>query len=285
MSVKILQERLEQYQTKSWTEEENAIKEIFQEVALAALGRTDFFKYAAFQGGTALRILYTLQRFSEDLDFILKTPDPQFRLIDYLKNLREEFFAYGVSMEVEDRSKLNASVQKAFIKEDSPGSLLFLKYKPRDQQPRKIKIKFEIDTNPPLGSVFETKFLDFPFSFGILMQDLPSLFAGKNHALLCREYIKGRDWYDFLWYVGRKIPINFTLLDNACQQNGPWKEEQGIVTKDWYLQNMEKKIGSIDWEAAKKDIARFLKPRDLPTLDLWNTDFFLDHLNKLKEYL
>lgn len=284
MSVKIIQEKLEQYQPQSWTEEENALKEIFQEVALAALGRTDFFKYAVFQGDTAFRILYTLQRFSEDLDFVLKEPDPHFRLPDYFKNLSEEFEAYGILMEVQDRSKLNESVQKAFLKDNSPGGLLSLKYKPRHQQPRQIKIKLEIDTNPPAGSEFETKFLDFPIAFAVVVQDPPSLFAGKNHALLCRGYIKGRDWYDFLWYVSRKTPINFKLLGSACKQNGPWKGKRGIFTKDWYLENMENKILSIDWIAAKKDVARFLKPKELPSLDLWDTTYFLDRLKKLKEY-
>lgn len=285
MSVKIIQERLETYRAASWQEEELALKEILQELALAGLSRTDFFKGAGFQGGTALRVLYGTERFSEDLDFILRAPDPAFRLVSFLKTLEEELKVYGISVEIRDRSQVERTVQKAFLKEDSAGRELILKFYPRAQRPKQIRIKFEVDTNPPPGSQFETKYLDFPFPCAITTQNPPTLFAGKSHALLCREYLKGRDWYDFVWYVGRKTQINYSFLASACGQQGAWKGENLKVTKSWYLREVTKRIKTIDWEEAKKDVARFLRPSALKSLGVWSREFFLDRVQKLESYL
>ncbi len=280
MSVKIIQERFESYHCGSEQEETNALKEITQEIALAGLSRTDFFKQAAFQGGTCLRVLYSLDRFSEDLDFILKESESRFSWETYFKDMEMEFRAYGIDLKIEDRSVADETVKKAFLKDNSIGKILVLKHRPKDRRPGMIRIKFEIDTNPPSGGSYEMKYLDFPFPFAINVQDPPTLFAGKSHALLCRGYIKGRDWYDFLWYVQRKIPLNFKFLSEACDQNGPWQGKGIAITKEWYLEEMEKKIRKIDWTHAREDVARFLKPRDLPVLDLWSSDFFLDRLHK-----
>ncbi len=281
MNIKIIQERLESYQCRSQQEEENALREITQEVALAALSRCDFFKKAAFQGGTCLRIFYSLDRFSEDIDFVLKTPEPDFQFKPYLMPLALEFEAYGYRMEVVDRSKADNTVKKCFLKDDSLGQILILQHLKGITDLRKIKIKIEVDTNPPLGSGFENKFLDFPFPFAATVQDLPSLFAGKSHALLCREYNKGRDWYDFIWYSSRKVPINFLLLSSALNQFGPWQGLGLKVDMKWYRKEMEEKIVSIDWEKSKKELLRFLKQESLDTLNVWSKEFFLDRLKKL----
>ena len=281
MSIKIIQERLNFYRCRSQQEEENALREITQEVALAALSRTDFFKKAAFQGGTCLRIFYSLDRFSEDLDFILKKPDMNFQLEPYLKPLAAELNDYGYRMEIIDRSKAEQAVKKCFLKDDSLGKILSLQHLKGITNQKKIKIKFEVDANPPLGSNFENKFLDFPFAFAVTVQDAPSLFAGKSHALLCREYGKARDWYDFIWYVSRRITVNFTLLSNALNQVGPWAGQNIQVDNAWYHKEMEKKIISIDWEKMKKELLQFLKPEALDTLKIWSQEFFLDRLKKL----
>lgn len=283
MSIKIIQERLDSYRCGSQQEEDNALREITQEVALAALSRTDFFKKAAFQGGTALRIFYSLDRFSEDIDFILKKPDMSFQLESYLKPLAGELNVYGYRLEIIDRSKAGQAVKKCFLKDDSLGKILSLQHIKGAANQKKIKIKFEVDANPPLGSNFENKFLDFPFAFAVTAQDAPSLFAGKSHALLCREYDKGRDWYDFIWYVSRKVTINFTFLSNALNQLGPWAGQNVQADKEWYHKEMEKKIISLDWEGMKDELSRFLKPEALDTLKIWNQEFFLDRLRKLIE--
>ncbi|MBU0633658.1 MAG: nucleotidyl transferase AbiEii/AbiGii toxin family protein [Candidatus Omnitrophica bacterium] len=281
MSIKIIQERLNFYRCRSQQEEENALREITQEVALAALSRTDFFKKAAFQGGTCLRIFYSLDRFSEDLDFILKKPDMNFQLEPYLKPLAAELNDYGYRMEIIDRSKTEQAVKKCFLKDDSLGKILSLQHLKGAANQKKIKIKLEVDANPPLGSNFENKFLDFPFAFAVTAQDAPSLFAGKSHALLCREYGKARDWYDFIWYVSRRIVVNFTFLSNALNQIGPWAGQNIQVDNAWYHKEMEKKIISIDWEKMKKELLQFLKPEALDTLKIWSQEFFLDRLRKL----
>lgn len=281
MSIKIIQAQLELYQCRSQQEEENALREITQEVALAAFYRCDFFKKSAFQGGTCLRIFYGLDRFSEDLDFILKTPDRNFQFESYLKPLALEFEAYGYHMEIVDRSKTDNAVKKCFLKDDSLGKVLTLRHLKGVTNLRKIRIKIEVDTNPPLGSGFENKFLYFPFPFAATVQDLPSLFAGKSHALLCREYNKGRDWYDFIWYAGRKVPINFLLLSNALNQIGPWQGQGINVDMAWYRKEMEKKIISMEWDETKKELSRFLKPQSLDTLNLWSKEFFLNCLGVL----
>ncbi len=285
MSIKIIQDRLERYACASTQEEENALREITQAVALNALYNAEFFKVAAFQGGTCLRIFYDLNRFSEDLDFALITPNSRFEVMPYLAPLGKELEAFGYRVEIIERSKADDTVKKVFIKDDSIGDILQLEYPKHDGHARAIRIKLEIDTNPPLGARVENKFHDFPLNFAVTAHDLPSLFAGKSHALLCRAYTKGRDWYDFLWYVRRSAPLNYAFLSNALMQQGPWRGKTIAVDRAWYLREMRTKIESIDWNEPRNEVRRFLKPNELKSLELWEKDFFLDRLNKLSETL
>ena len=282
MSIKLIQERLNSYSCKSELEEEHAIREITQEVALAALGRTDFFKYGIFQGGTCLRIFYGLNRFSEDLDFILKEPNPAFKLQPHLQSLAQELEAYGYKIDITDRTRTDITVRKAFIKDNSIGKDLQLNYAGKKGPFRKIRIKLEIDTNPPSGSQTEIKYLDFPFVSSVTVQDKPSLFAGKVHALLCREYIKGRDWYDFLWYTSQGIKINYIFLASALRQQVSWKGQNINVNLDWCMAELEKVIKSIDWKTTAEDVRRFVRVTEQPSLDLWCKELFLAQLDKLK---
>ncbi len=282
MSTKIIQDRLDSYNCKTELEEEHAIREITQEVVLSALGRTDFFKYAVLQGGTCLRIFYGLNRFSEDMDFILKEADRDFQLTPHLKALSEELLAYGYNIEIVDRSNADIAVRKAFIKDDSIGKVLQLKHSGKTGPLRKIRIKFEVDTNPPFGSNFEMKYVDFPFVSSVTVQDKASLFAGKIHALLCREYIKGRDWYDFIWHTSQSVEINYQFLASALKQQGPWQGQNIQVNLDWCIKQFRDKITSIDWNATKEDIRRFVKPTELPSVDLWGRNLFLARLEKMK---
>lgn len=285
MTVSIIENKLKQYQIQSKQDEMNALKEIFQELALAALSRGDFFKHAAFQGGTCLRICYGLQRFSEDLDFILQNPNPNFIWQPYLEKMREEFSAYDLNLETQDRSKVNNNVKKAFIKEDSFGQILNLAYKRNVSDTQKIQIKLEIDINPPKGSLFERTFLDFPFLYAITQQNLPSLFSGKCHALLCRTYTKGRDWFDFIWYVTQKTKLNYSLLQESLNQTGPFEGRNLIIEKNWIITELKRKIHSINWDLAKNDVSGFLKAQDQESLKLWSTDFFSHFVEKLGHYL
>lgn len=281
MSVKIIQEKLNSYNCQSTQEEDYALKEITQELVLNSLYNAGFFKKAAFQGGTALRILHGLMRFSEDLDFALLEADRKFDLNSYLGSLNVELKAFGYDLKIESRSTANA-VQNTFLKDDSLGRLLNVQYPKADGPKRSLKIKLEVDTNPPSGAETDTRFLDFPIGFSVTAHDLPSLFAGKSHALLCREYIKGRDWFDFLWYVSRKVIPNFKFLSNALDQFGAWKGKAIKADMPWYKKEMSNRIKKVDWQKAKGDVQRFLRPADLKTLELWNEKFFLDSLGRIK---
>ena len=282
MSVKLIQDRLDSYNCKSEIEEQQAIREITQEVALAALGRTDFFKAAAFQGGTCLRIFYGLNRFSEDMDFILKEPDTDFELNPHLQALVDELAAYGYDIDIVDRTKSGVTVQKAFLKDDSLGKVLQLSYSGLTGPTSKIRIKFEVDTNPPAGGEYEIKYLDFPFVSSVIVQDKPSLFAGKVHALLCREYIKGRDWYDFIWYTSQKINVNYKFLSSALNQVGPWKGQGIEVDNEWCVSELRRKIDEMEWPKVADDVRRFVRVVEQPSLELWGRNFFMAQVEKME---
>ena len=281
MSVRMIQDRLDDYGCRSTLEEEQALREITQEVVLAGLGRTDFFQKAGLQGGTCLRIFYGLNRFSEDLDFASHVPDSSFVLQPYLKVLARELGAYGYRLEMDDRSGLDKAVRMAFLKDDSLGNLLQLAYRPATGPSRKLRIKLEVDTNPPAGASVEMKYLDFPFPSAVCIFDRPSLFAGKLHALLCREYLKGRDWYDFIWYTARKTPVNYVLLGCALKQLGPWQGQRLPVDRAWCVDQLRVKIEATDWARAREDVRRFVKPSEAPSLDLWSREFFMGQCDKL----
>ncbi len=282
MSVQMIQQRLLNYNCKTDIEEQQAIREITQEVVLAALGRGDFFKQALFQGGTCLRIFYGLNRFSEDMNFILRETNPDFQLKDHIKHLTDELAAYGYNIEITDRDSADVTVKKVFLKDDSLGKVIDLRHANQAGPMAKIRIKLEVDTNPPAGSGHELKYLDFPFVSSVAVQDRPSLFAGKLHALLCREYIKGRDWYDFIWYTGNRTGINYAFLTSAINQLGPWQGQSITVDKAWLLNELERKIVSMNWKQAAEDVRRFVRVAEQPSLDLWSKDLFLGQLDKLR---
>ncbi len=281
MSVKIVQERLETYNCRSSIEEEQALREITQEIVLAALGRSDFFEQAGLQGGTCLRIFHSLNRFSEDLDFALCKAHGAFTLAAYLEGIRCELTAYGYELDVDDRSKADQTVRKAFLKDDSVGKLLRLNYALKAGPTRKLRIKVEVDTNPPSGASYVMPILDYPFPSAIRIFDLPSLFAGKVHALLCRNYLKGRDWYDFIWYTAHKAPINHALLSAALDQTGPWQNQHIVTDNAWCIERLQAAIESLDWRQAREDVRRFVKPLELPSLELWSRAYFLTQCRKL----
>lgn len=284
MTIRMIQDRLDSYVPQNQLEEENAIREITQEIALSCLSRQGFFKIGVFIGGTCLRVFYGLSRFSEDMDFALKKADSKFDWSPHLRELKNDFKAYGYELHIQDRSALTRSVKTVFLKDDSIGKILILNYR-KNTIPKSIKIKLEIDTNPPVGAIQEQRYIDFPVTVPVLSYDLPSLFAGKSHALLCRNWEKGRDWFDFSWYVGRKAVVNFDLLSNAIDQNGPWKGKGIKINPDWYFEKMREKIVSINWESQKKDMARFVMQKDLDLIEVWSSDFFLGRLQMMREYL
>ncbi len=281
MNTGLIENRLKKYGTDSAETELTAIREITQEFILFALSTSDFFTRAAFQGGTCLRIVHGLSRFSEDMDFILKTCDTAFSWHQYLALIGTTLEQYGYSVELQDKSHTDQTIKKAFIKDDSIGKVLRLAYANRQGTQRKIRIKLEIDTNPPGGGNFESAFIGFPAPSSITTETLPTLFAGKSHALLCRSYEKGRDWYDFLWYMGNKTPLNYRRLSAALNQTGPWEGQNITIDRNWYIDEMKKRIGGIDWARIKNDVAPFISRQEQGLLNTWSADFFLSALARL----
>jgi len=279
--IDLIKERLRRYAATNPLEEENAVKEILQEIALYGLWRSDFFDVALFQGGTSLRILHGLPRFSEDLDFLLRAPNPEFDWSPYLSGLIQVAAEFGVKLDAQPPAKMDKAIHAALIKNDSIANQLDLSFAGQDRR-KAIRIKLEIDVNPPLGTDEATSFLDFPLDYEVRHQDLPSNFALKIHALLCRGFLKGRDWFDFSWYVSRDIAPNLLLLRNALVQAGPWKGDETIpVDIAWLKAALSDAITKIDWKAAGDDVARFLRPAELRSVDLWSERFFLAKVEKL----
>ena len=278
--IEIIQQRLASYRSANPLEEAQALKEILQEVALFALWRSGFFDVAAFQGGTSLRILHKLPRFSENLDFILKEPNQEFRWSSYLGPLEEGLRQFGLECEALDKSRMDQAIRKAVLKDNAISQQLNLSFV-QGPSDRALKIKLEIDVDPPTGSGFDYSYLDFPLDFEVCHQDLSSNFALKIHALLCRPFLKGRDWYDFVWYLKQGIRPNYPLLQAALDQAGPWKNQKVLVDRDWLQTELRKKIESIDWGLAAEDVSRFLDPMQRESLRIWSTRFFISKLEQL----
>lgn len=281
-----IQEMLTKYQCKTKDEYKNALKEIVQEVALLGLARQNFFDKASFYGGTALRIAHNLNRFSEDLDFELLKVTGDFTFESYLKGIDDELKSFGLNLKSEKKLKTGTEIDSAFIKGFTLEHLLLIEgvdnARSGINKNDVIKIKLEIDLNPPeIPSTTEIVFHQTPIPFSYRILDLPSLFAGKLHAVLCREWkgerIKGRDFYDFLWYVKKNVPVNLPYLDSKMRQSGHWTGNQ--LTKDILLDLLTKKFETLNWELAKKDVAPFIK--DPFELAVWNQDFFMAMAKKI----
>lgn len=280
MSPAILQ-MLEPYECRTPEDYKNALKEIMQEVALLGLYRQKFFDKAAFYGGTALRIAHKIQRFSEDMDFTLLRANNNFDLSVYLKGIEQEFASYGLELTTKKNIKnVETSVDSAFIKANTLEHLLMINGLSNPgsgtNKDEMIKIKLEIDTTPPMPmGELETLFLTLPIPFSYQILSLPSLFGGKLHALLCRQYksgrVKGRDYYDFIWYKTKKVSPDLAYLKGKLCESGHWDIQKDFGEAE--LKNMlEKKFETTNWESAKKDVAPFIK--DQSELDLWSTVFF-----------
>jgi hypothetical protein len=273
----VILERLKSYSAATDQQLVNAAKEILQELALLGLSRSGFFKQAAFHGGTALRIFYGLQRFSEDLDFALITPDPSYDVAKLLKPLELELSTWGLEVELVNRSKLSSAVQKAFLKVSSLGvELRLVSPLPAGQ---KFNVKIELDTNPPLGATCQSRLCEYPVDFYVVCHDEPTLFSGKIHALLCREYIKGRDWFDLLFYLTRKTRFNLPYLINALLQTGPYVDllRDQEISLEWVISELIAKINAVDFEAIKVDVQPFVA--DPKSLEIWSRDFFLQKVD------
>ena len=260
------------------------LREILQQCALLGLARSKFFEHAAFYGGTALRILYDLDRFSEDLDFSLLKPNKNFNLTPFLESLERELLSMGFDVEVTSKKKNTDSViMSAFLKSNTKIMLLSVTNKSeKTHADEKIKIKFEVDTDPPLGFELESKVILNPVPFYVLTYKPADLFAGKMHAMLCRNWknrIKGRDWYDFIWFLQKKTPLHLSHLEKRMKQSTHLDKKDNLTEKK-LKEFLAQKIKKIDWKNATEDIKPFIY--DSSTLKLWNKQFFLSLISEIK---
>jgi len=256
-------------------EREHAMREVMQEVALAGLQRGGFFDKAAFYGGTCLRIFHGLPRFSEDLDFSLLAPDRSFRLEPYFDAMRDEFAAFGFDVDIAAHEKsIDTAVVSAFVKK---GTTI---YDVQVRGQRTLKIKFEVDTDPPPGFATEERLLVHPYSFYAKCYALPDLFAGKLHALLFRKWknrVKGRDWFDFEWYLCNAVPLHLGHLEHRARQSGDWSGPAMEWTDLRHL--LQQRIDTLDIELARADVRPFL--RNARLLDIWSLRYFRDLSERL----
>lgn len=265
----IFDQMLSRYEILTTDDERNAKHEVMQQIALAGLYRSQFFDKAAFYGGTCLRIFHDLQRFSEDMDFSLLEKDEEFSIEDYFDSIENEFNALGRKVAIYKKEKQGQSqVESAFLKDNTDNYIVEFQTEPS------IKIKLEVDKDPPLLFHTEHKLLLLPFSFMTRCFTLSGLFAGKMHAFLFRTWrnrVKGRDWYDFEWYVRNQIPIDFNHFLERCIQSE--SIERGRLTRHEFIELLKKKIDNTKIELATTDVSPFIKnPKDI---EIWSKDYFL----------
>lgn len=283
----VIEQMLSKYDIKNTNDEINALKEIIQEIVLSGLSRGNFFNEGAFYGGTALRIFYNLDRFSEDLDFALLKPDKNFDISKYFSYIEKELMAYGINLHISKKEKnVESNISSAFLKGDTLE--LILKFFPNEEEHKynnilkQLKVKFEIDINPASGATYEDKFKLLPSPHQIKLYDKSSLLAGKIHAILCRGWktrIKGRDLYDYVFFLANDINVNMELLKNKLV------ESEYIKSKDKFDIDVLKRIlinkfNEIDYNEAKADVIPFIKNVD--SLNIWSKKFFISITEKLK---
>lgn len=283
----VIEQMLMRYEIKNTNDEINALKKIIQEIILSGLSRGGFFNEAAFYGETALRIFYKLDRFSEDLDFALVTPNKEFDLTKYFNYIENELKACGLNLEINSKEKsIDSNITSAFVKGNTIEHIL--KFFPNEENHKysymvkDIKIKFEVDINPPSGANYEDRYKLLPNPHQIKLYDKESLFAGKIHAILCRNWktrVKGRDLYDYIFFLTNDIAVNIELIKNKLIESNYIKKEDVFdinILKELLINKFKK----IDYSEAKDDVMPFIKKMD--SLNMWNKEFFIGITENLK---
>lgn len=278
---------ISKYQCRNTEDYTRALREIMQGIALLGLWRSKFFGKAAFYGGTALRILYGLDRFSEDLDFSLLSPMSGFDIDKYGLALEKELHSFGFEVRVEKRNKAIISpIQSAFLKANTFNELLAITTDESIVQEvhrgQILKIKLEVDTDPPPGFATESKFVLQPIPFAVRCYTLPDLFAGKMHAVLCRNWkhrVKGRDWYDLVWYVANKPQLHLAHLEQRMRQSGHWSDRK-TIDESTFRKLLSDRIETLDVDQARREVEPFVKHSE--ALAVWSQEFFHDLSSRIQ---
>lgn len=283
----VLKNMLDKYEIKNSIDETNAMKEIIQEIVICGLSRGGFFNEAAFYGGTALRIFYGLNRFSEDLDFALLKPNKDFDLSKYFPFIEKEVQAYGLNLSITEKEKTkDSNIMSAFLKGDTKEHILMFFPNENMQNTtslKNIKIKFEVDINPPSGAKYDLKYKLLPSPHQVKLYDEASLFAGKIHAILCRNWnyrTKGRDLYDYIFYLSKNISVNLELVKEKLIDSNVLKGNDNFdinVLKEM----LTAKFNEINYNDAKEDVIAFIEDKD--SLNLWTKEFFIEITKNLND--
>lgn len=276
----VVEDMLKKYDCSDPDRYKNALKEVIQEIALLGLFRGGLFDRAAFYGGTALRIFYSIDRFSQDLDFSLLKPDKKFRIDPYCEHVESELNAYGFQVKVSPKKKTaRSNVESAFIK---GGTMINMMQVKTVNPPvsgvhadELLTIKLEVDIDPPPGATFELKHQLMPIPYTVCLYSQSSLFAGKLHAILCRKWksgrTKGRDLYDYVWYLAHSVPVDLKHLQARMVQTGHWQKGKAL-SSPVLRELLNKRFRMIDYTQAKEDVIPYIT--NLSALDLWSAEFF-----------
>jgi len=281
----MIKDWIEEYKPQNEEEILSALREIMQEITLAGLSRTDFFEKAAFYGGSALRIFYGLDRYSEDLDFSLIKPDSNFSIEPYFNAILSEFKSLGLTVSIKEKKKTKqTTIDSAFLKAETIWKEIILQDIIKEtgvRSNRTLKIKIEVDRQPPLNFKTEANLLLRPFSFYVKCFTKPSLFAGKMHALLFRKWknrVKGRDWYDLEWYIKKGIPLDVSHFLSRAKDTNDWQDDS--ISEEQIIELLDNKIKSVSFSSIKDDVVKFIQNEDV--LKIWSPEYFKDLMDKMK---
>ncbi len=282
-----IQRMLQGYPRNTIEENVAALREILQQLALLGLWRSKFFEQAAFYGGTALRILYGLDRYSEDLDFSLLAPNPDFSLGKYGSALERELEGFGFDVSfARVRKSQESAIESAFVKTNTLEQMVLIeadrKLLAGLQSEQKLQIRLEIDVDPPGGFMTESKPILQPVPFAVRIYTLPDLFAGKMHALLCRRWrnrVKGRDWYDFVWYVANYPGLHLSHLEQRLRQSGDYTSERPLDPHT-FQEMVRRAVENLDIENAREEVLPFVLDRR--SIEIWSAVFFTSLVDKVE---
>lgn len=283
-AIEVMLKQYGKVQTKE--DQTNALKEIIQSISLLGLQRAGFFEKAAFYGGTALRMLYQLDRFSEDMDFCLEYADKTFSFSPYLNSISDELKRYGFDANIEEKQRCeDVAMSSAFVKQNTLKALLVINQEAkRVNKNELLKVKLEVDKQNPMGAQYSQKLISLPTPFMVRSLTEPSLFAGKLHAIIARSYlnrVKGRDYYDLLFYAARKTKVNLKYLEAKLKNSKHYTGNRSL-TIEKAIEILKNKIEDVDFEKAKEDVFPFIKSQQRRDVEHWNRDLFLALCDQLE---
>ena len=261
-----------------------AVKEVLQELILSALSTTDFFGKAAFYGGTSLRIFHGLPRFSEDLDFMVAEP-VSIDFNDYIPEMKRQLSVLGIDVEVSEEERSNPDLVAGMVKGNTKELYLYM-YSEDDlvrsiYKKELIRVKIEISTHYSDKAKKKIWMKNMPYPYSVTLFDLPTLFAGKIHAVLCRGWegrVKGRDLYDFLFYANRGSTFNLGFLNDKFKMSGYSERD---LTHEEVIERLVERFSTLDYESARKDAMRFIRGKQIWSIDQWCPELFIEMAKEL----